>query len=148
MRTASLASRVRWNAKRVMRENKMLAADVARQAGRTRPWMSYLLSGVRLRRLSTLDELADALGVDASELFRPIARSGVESAHTQYTGGASHADTRLLRQQLARTEAQLEELREAVAATTQSMGALLGSPTRQRAPRKAKAGKNGRGHDR
>lgn len=61
--------RFRINLKRIMDEKGLSMSEVARRAKMHVPDVSNILSGKRSLTLETASRLADAVGVDESELF-------------------------------------------------------------------------------
>ena len=63
---------LRYNFGRLLAEKGMSQSDYARLAGTKRQYVTYLLNGTRNIGPLTYKRIADALGVDHSEMLRPI----------------------------------------------------------------------------
>jgi transcriptional regulator with XRE-family HTH domain len=69
----SARSRLARNVRLLLAQDGWNQLDLAREAGLSQSMISQLLAGEKGVRLSTLDRVANALGVDVGALFSPVA---------------------------------------------------------------------------
>lgn len=66
------AERLRYNVRRLFEAQGKSMAGLAKHVGKSRPWISQILSGRRATTMKTLSDIQSFFGVDVSELFASV----------------------------------------------------------------------------
>ena len=72
---------IRLRIKELCKEHQMTINTLAETIGVAQPTMSRIVNGKQTPALETLEKIADALGVDVSELFRSADKAKIVCPH-------------------------------------------------------------------
>lgn len=148
----SPADRLRRNVQRLLKQHGVTQADLARYVGRSRPWISQILSGRRATTMATLGKIAEFFpGADVEDLFLKSAGTSTVVPDQVTPGDVSSSGPTLvskvvidaaslnaLRQQLIELQTKHDKLLQDIAGAVEYFSSITGQQIRKAPKREAR----------